>query len=134
MSISLDKAFGLHAQGMIIRAKRAEVLAGNIANADTPHYKARDIDFRQALENARRQQGASGMATTHPKHFSLQSAVQSELKYRVPMQPDTGDGNTVDLQQERNKYLENAMEYRASLTFLNGRISGLKKALTGGQR
>ena len=112
MAISFDKAFGMHPDAMLVRDKRAQVLAENIANADTPGYKAKDVDFQQALNNAKARQSA-GMSRTHE-------------------QPDTGDGNSVDIHRERNAFMQNSLEYQASLGFLNSRIGGLKKAITGG--
>jgi len=133
MSISFDKAFGLHVQGMIVRAERAEVLASNIANADTPGYKAKDIDFRKMLTQASQHQQQLGMSRTNPKHFDMRMELNNNVQFRNPNQPDTGDGNTVDTQVEQNLYLQNSLEYQASLQFLNGRINGLRKAITGGQ-
>jgi len=132
MAISLDKAFGLHAQGMLLRAKRAEVIAGNIANADTPGFKAKGMDFQQALAQASQKQ-QTNMTRTNEKHFDVRMELNNNIDYRVPDQPDTGDGNTVDVQVERNLYLENSLEYQASVQFLNGKIKGLKKAISGGQ-
>jgi len=132
MAINFDKAFGLHPLGMELRAKRAEVIASNIANADTPGYKAKGMDFEKALAQASQQQ-QMGMKRTHEKHFDVRTELNNNVGFRVPNQPDTGDGNTVDVQVERNLYLENSMEYQASVQFLNGKIKGLKKAITGGQ-
>lgn len=131
MAISFEKAFGMHPEAMLVRDRRAQVLAENIANADTPGYKAKDIDFQQALNNARaRQSGA--MVRTHEQHFNISIAARQETMFRNPDQPDTGDGNSVDIHRERNAFMQNSLEYQASMTFLNSRISGLKKALTGG--
>ncbi|NQY63092.1 MAG: flagellar basal body rod protein FlgB [Alteromonadaceae bacterium] len=132
MAISFDKAFGLHPQGLIVRAKRAEIIAGNIANADTPGYKAVGMDFQKALEQASHKQ-QSGMTRTNSKHFDIRSEINHGIGFRTPNQPDTGDGNTVDVQVERNLYLQNSLEYQASLQFLTGKIQALKKAITGGQ-
>lgn len=131
MAISLDKAFGVSQHALLVRSDRAEVLASNIANADTPGYKAKDINFADALANAQSKQNYR-MAKTHDKHFDLSINIDSSEKYRNPYQPDTGDGNTVDVQVERNKFMENSMEYQTSLQFLNSRIRGLKKALSSG--
>lgn len=131
MAISFDKAFGIHQHTMVARSARAEVLASNIANADTPNYKAKDVDFQQLLKNSQRKQATGGMMSTHEKHFKMPAVGQSDTLYTVPNQPDTGDGNTVDVQLERNKFLENSMEYQASVQFLGGKIKGLKKALSG---
>ena len=132
MAISLDKAFGVHDQGLLLRTKRAEIIASNIANADTPGYKAKGMDFQKALEQASSQQKQS-LARTHEKHFKMESSLTNSQGYRVPNQPDTGDGNTVDSNVERNLYLQNQLEYQASYQFLNSKIVGIKKALKGGK-
>ncbi|MCF6193776.1 MAG: flagellar basal body rod protein FlgB [Kangiellaceae bacterium] len=131
MAISFDKAFGIHEVALNLRAERAEVLANNLANADTPNFKARDIDFVKAFKQATglRQ---SGLVRTHENH--LDSRIGAEipgLSYRIPLQPDTGDGNSVEAQIEQTKFAENAMQYKASLTFLSGRIKGLISAIRG---
>lgn len=132
MAISFEKAFGMHPDAMLIRERRAQVLSENIANADTPGYKAKDLDFQQALQHAKSRQGAS-ISKTHEKHFNISISARQEEQFRHPDQPDTGDGNSVDIHRERNAFLQNSMEYQASMSFLNSRISGLKKAITGGQ-
>lgn len=131
MALSFDKALGIHQYTVGIRAQRAEVLSSNIANADTPHYKARDVDFASSLQDARSKQGGLSMAQSHEKHFDLKALTQEHVKYRIPNQPDTGDGNTVDVQQEKSAFMENALEYQMSLGMLDRKFSGLKKALKG---
>jgi flagellar basal-body rod protein FlgB len=132
MAISFDKAFGIHPQGLQVRAQRAELIASNIANADTPGYKAKGMDFKAALAQAASKQ-QTGMTRTNEKHFDVRMELNNGVGFRVPDQADTGDGNSVDVQVERNLYLENSMEYQASLQFLTSKIKGLKKAITGGQ-
>ncbi|WP_019026986.1 flagellar basal body rod protein FlgB [Colwellia piezophila] len=132
MAIGFDQGFQLHTQGMLLRSKRAEVIASNIANADTPGYKARGMDFKQALAQAATKQHM-GMSRTHEKHFDIRTELNNSVDYRVPNQPDTGDGNTVDVQVERNLYLKNSLEYQASVQFLNGKIKAMKKVISGGQ-
>lgn len=132
MAINFDKAFGIHPQGMVLRAKRAEIIASNIANADTPGYKAKGMDFQDALANAAKKQ-QMGMTRTNEKHFDVRMELNNGTGYRIPEQPDTGDGNTVDAQVERNLYLKNSLEYQASVQFLNAKVKGLKKAISGGQ-
>lgn len=125
------KALGHHEQALRFRALRNQVLASNIANADTPNYKARDLSFRDALSSA--QQGTLSLKKTselHQKAWST-AAADSRLMYRVPMQP-TLDGNTVETDVEQAAFAENALQYRASLAFLDGRIRTLKYALKGG--
>ncbi len=131
MAISFDKAFGLHPDALLIRDKRSQVLAENIANADTPGYKAKDMDFQTALAGAQSRQSGS-LGRTDPKHFEISTARHADSQYRIPNQPDTGDGNTVDIHEERNAFTRNSMEYQTTLNFLNSRISGLKKAIGGG--
>ena len=130
MAISFEKAFGMHPHALLIREKRSEVLAENIANADTPGYKAKDVDFQQALQIAKSRQGQD-TSRTHEQHFHIASTMRKDTLFRNPDQPDTGDGNSVDIHRERNAVMQNNLEYQTSLTFLTSRISGLKKALTG---
>ncbi|MFD2168116.1 flagellar basal body rod protein FlgB [Thalassotalea euphylliae] len=132
MAISIDKAFGIHPHGMVLREKRAEIIASNIANADTPGYKAKGMNFQEALAGAAKNQ-QMGMSRTHEKHFDVRMELNNGTGFRVPDQPDTGDGNTVDVQVERNLYLENSLQYQASVQFLNSKVKGLKKAIGGGQ-
>lgn len=131
MAINFDKAFGVHEAALHIKAQRAEVLSNNLANADTPNFKARDIDFQQALQMAANNQ-QSGLKRTHVKHMDSNIGTEIPgLSYRIPLQPDTGDGNSVEAQLEQTKFAENAMQYQASLTFLTGRIKGLLSAIRG---
>lgn len=109
-----DGLFGVHGAALELRGQRMGVLASNIANASTPGFKARDIDFRQALGQV--EQGATSTA--------------GALKYRVPVQPSM-DGNTVELAAEQTAFAENAVQYQTTLSFLNGRISTITRALKG---
>ena len=136
MAISFDKAFGIHQYTIGARAARAEVLSANIANADTPGYKAKDLDFSAALQQAQSGiESGFSLATSNERHIAstLSSGLTSSVKYRNPDQPDTGDGNSVDVQRERSAFLEYGLEYQASLEFLNSRIAGLLKAIKGDQ-
>lgn len=130
MSINLDKHFGVHAQAMQLRSQRNEVLATNIANADTPGYKARDLDFSAVLRQTA--PGGENLRLTHVRHLDANGAGNGEprLMYRIATQP-TQDGNTVDMQQEQATFAENAVRYQASLEFLNSRIRGLLTAIKG---
>lgn len=131
MAISLDKALGIHQHALEGRIKRAEVLANNLANADTPGYKARDLDFQAMMQKAQDSMSGFGMTRTHESHMDTSSmGADSELLYRVPHQPSV-DGNTVDAQQEQTRFMRNAMDYQASFQFLDGKVSGIKKALSG---
>lgn len=133
MRFDLDQAFGIHQQGMLVRAKRAELIAGNMANADTPNYLARDIDFKQALNQAQDSSGTITMTTTNRAHIHPEmtiNGVDTDIMYRVPMQPSI-DGNTVDTQLEKANFAENAIQYQASVQFLSGRIKSIIAALKG---
>ncbi|MES9855292.1 MAG: flagellar basal body rod protein FlgB [Sedimenticola sp.] len=128
--MKLDEIFGIHEQSLKLHARRAEVLAGNIANVDTPGYKSRDIDFRELLNQ--QMPPPVRMKTTNSKHIQMDSGLvpDSYLKYRVPNQSSL-DGNTVDSQLEHTAFAANALEYQASLRFVSGAIKKLKLAIKG---
>jgi flagellar basal-body rod protein FlgB len=129
MANLIDQAFGTHGTALQLRAERAQLLAANLANADTPGFKARDIDFKQALASA--QGAASPLVTTQANHVAgLDVGASTMALYRTPLQPSL-DGNTVDVATEQAAFGENSNRYLASLTFLNGRIRGLMTALRG---
>jgi flagellar basal-body rod protein FlgB len=133
MRFDLDKVFGVHQQGVRIRAQRAELLASNLANADTPNYKARDIDFKQVLQQTESASNTQAMKNTNAKHLQadgFSGGVSTELMYRNPLQPSV-DGNTVDSQQEKAQFIQNAVQYQVSLSFLSGKIKSLMTALKG---
>lgn len=131
MAITFDNALGIHPQALEARVKRAEVLANNLANADTPGFKARDVDFRAMMQQAQEQVGGMQMARTHHAHLDTSPAgVGADLLYRNPDQPSV-DGNTVDSQQEQSRFMRNAMDFQASFQFLNSKFAGLRKAITG---
>lgn len=130
MTINFDKALGLHPQALMLREKRAEVLASNLANVDTPGYKARDMDFQAILKQQSKIE-TENLETTHSGHLLPdQYQLSGELLYRTPQQASL-DGNTVEDQIEQAKYGENAVQYQASLRFINGRFSGLLTAIKG---
>ena len=130
MSISFDKALGIHQYTVGARATRAETLASNIANVNTPGFKAKDVDFSRVLQSATA--GANvGLNRTNWRHITASSGASGEQLYRVPTQPDTGDGNTVDAQLEQNLFTQNSIEYQASLDFLGSKFKNLTKALKG---
>ncbi|HFB64760.1 MAG TPA: flagellar basal body rod protein FlgB [Aeromonadales bacterium] len=122
MAISIDKVLGFHPAALLLREKRTTLLASNIANGDTPGYKAKDIDFRRALDSIMNS-GASEQ--------SMSAQMQDLVQYRVPLQPDTGDGNSVDMQQEKMAFAQNSLDYQLSLSIIDGRIKGMMKALRG---
>ncbi len=128
----MDNLFGIHATALKIRSSRAQLLAANIANADTPNFKARDIDFRQALNSMAGKTDNTPINRTHNGHMNSHGTTNqgADILYRTPNQPNL-DGNTVDLHAERSAFMENTMMYQASLRFINGKISGLKMAIRG---
>ncbi|MCF7202198.1 flagellar basal body rod protein FlgB [Pseudomonas oligotrophica] len=133
MSISFDKALGIHEKALDFRAQRAEVLANNIANADTPNYKARDLDFKTVLaQQAAKGQGGFATERTHARHIASEGLELADpaLRFRTPAQPSL-DQNTVDLQIEQSSYAQNAIDFQASFTLLNSKFRGLMTALRG---
>jgi flagellar basal-body rod protein FlgB len=133
MSISFDSALGIHDDALKVRARRSELLASNLANADTPNYKAQDIDFKQAL--AQVSSGSSGssshLKTTNAGHIQGGPPLGApDPQYRIPLQPSL-DGNTVDSQIEKATYAENALQYQSTLSFLNAKFSSLMGAIKG---
>ncbi len=131
MPISLDSALGIHAQALLLRSRRAELLAENLANADTPGYKARDIDFKQVLGAAC--SNAEALKTTQPGHIqpgAANPAGVARTGFRNQLQPSL-DGNTVDVQVEQAAFARNAVDYQTSLTFLGGEIRDLLAAIKG---
>lgn len=145
MSVNLDSYLGIQPDALEVYSKRAEVLADNLANADTPGYQARDIDFRAALATVGQGQGAgpgaAGSAggelqpqTTSPDDLSASSpqggiSTEQYLKYRVPLAPSL-DGNTVDSQMEESAFAQNNVRYEASLTFLEERFGDLNTVIS----
>jgi flagellar basal-body rod protein FlgB len=103
------------------------VLAANLANVDTPGYKARDFDFAAVLSGTTT---APGVTRTHARHLGAGAATNPPLGYRNPYQP-ARDGNTVEADMEFARFAENSIAYQASLMFVNGKISGLRTAITG---
>lgn len=129
MAINFNNALGIHPQALMLREKRSEVLAANLANADTPDYKARDLDFKAVLSQTLSNQ--SGLSVTDQRHVnSSNTLLGADLRYRNPQQPSL-DGNTVEAHIEQAKYAENAVQYQASLQFINNKFSGLMTAIRG---
>ncbi|MDA8362245.1 MAG: flagellar basal body rod protein FlgB [Gammaproteobacteria bacterium] len=129
MPISIDQSLGILPRALQLGSQRAEILASNLANADTPGYKARDIDFSAAL--SRTQGGTLALETASPGQMQPPAAQSgASLMYRIPIQP-TVDGNTVDAQGQYAEFGRNGLQYEASLTFLTDRIKTLITAITG---
>jgi flagellar basal-body rod protein FlgB len=125
-----DRVFGTSGQAMALRAQRLELIAANLANQDTPGYKARDIDFAAAMQAAT----AGGLRRTHARHLDanggMGAANEQPLLYRMPSQPAL-DGNTVEAQREHAEFMDNAIRYQASLTILDSRIKSTQRAIRG---
>jgi flagellar basal-body rod protein FlgB len=113
-----DDIFGIHGKALALRSQRLGLLASNIANAATPGFKAKDIDFKAALAEAEQTGGSTNMAA------------EDNTMFRIPLQPSL-DGNTVELATEQTQFAENAVQYQTTLSFLNGRINTLTRALRG---
>lgn len=134
MKTLFDKSIQFHQTALNLQAHRQQLIASNIANADTPNYKARDVDFRAALQGAlNAAQGAGvALATTKPGHIAGGSGPTLEglTGYRTELQSAV-DGNTVNMDIERAAFAENALHYEASVTFINGMLRSMNTAITG---
>jgi len=130
MTISFDKALGSLPEKLTLYGKRSSLLASNLANADTPGYKARDIDFKTVLSKV--DGNSLALRTTNAGHIGGTGSRVStpDVLYRVPVQ-DSLDGNTVNSQIEQAQFAENAVRYQSTLTFLGGTFQGLKLAIKG---
>jgi len=133
--LDISSQLGVHADALRVRSQRAELIANNLANADTPNFKARDVDFRAALAASGYADPGGGLAmsTTQGRHLGGPSAMAGAdpaLRYRQPLAPSL-DGNTVDVQMEQASFAENAVRYQATLTFINSRLRSLMTAITG---
>ncbi|MBQ0713794.1 flagellar basal body rod protein FlgB [Paraperlucidibaca wandonensis] len=159
MGISFDSVLGVHEKALHLRAMRSEVLASNIANADTPGYQARDFDFKAALAGAMGESAANannsrmsvGNVSQNTNNLGLSvsssgtsinqaganvsassSSSAESLKYRIPLQSSI-DGNTVEAEREQAAFADNTVRYQATLQFLGGKFSSMKTAITGGR-
>ncbi len=133
MISKLDDVLSFHQTALNLRAYRQQLLAGNIANADTPNFKARDIDFSGALQGALAgRSGHSGLVRTSPRHLDSgnENPGGAQVLFRTPHQPRL-DGNTVDMDVERTQFVDNAIHYEANLTFISGQIKTLLAAIQG---
>ncbi|MDP1997879.1 MAG: flagellar basal body rod protein FlgB [Gallionella sp.] len=130
----LDDALRFQQTALSLRAGRQELLASNIANADTPNYKARDVNFASALQNALAGT-AAGLPTVKTSSMHLEgnsgaSILGAPVMYRKPVQP-SADGNTVDMDVERAQFADNALRYEASVMFVNAKLKGILAAIQG---
>lgn len=136
----LDEYLRFNETALSLRSQRQQLLASNIANADTPNYKARDIDFTSALQGAlaRSAPPAGVLKTTTPAHLNGAARNPDILPDGTPVQyrgivQGSVDGNTVDMDVERNQFADNALRYEAGISLINSQIRGLMAALQGGQ-
>ena len=133
----LDAALRFQQEALNLRAQRQEILAANIANADTPGYQARDLDFASELKKVmvrgREETGGVSLTLTSAQHIPAQtvSSPSTELLYRIPDQPSL-DGNTVDMDRERTQFADNSLKYQMGLTALGGQIKAMMNVLQGG--
>ena len=133
---SLDQFLAPRVSALDLRAQRSELLASNVANADTPNYKARDFDFTQALHSAlgghTNSAGALQVDRTSPAHLAGigGGASSADVKYRIPVQSSI-DGNTVELDTELGQFTDNAVRFQADLTFVSSQIRLLQTAIQG---
>ena len=137
MKTLLDNQFRFHQAALNVQAYRQQLLSSNIANADTPHFKARDIDFRsvlgKVLSGARMEgSGSLALATTQPAHIEGGEAdpLMGATLYRTELQSSV-DGNTVNMDVERAAFTENSVHYEASVMFINGLVRSMQSAISG---
>jgi flagellar basal-body rod protein FlgB len=131
MTLTPDNLFGIHTRALDLWQRRTEVLANNLANADTPGYLARDVDFRKVLAAAGGDSGNLPLQATTPGQIGTVGQAADGLAYRVPTQPSM-DGNTVDAQAEQAAFAANGVHYQASLSFITAQIRMLRTAISGG--
>lgn len=127
--ISFDKALGIYQHALPLLAERSELIMSNLANAETPGYKARDIDFKATLAEIDRAMSAKG-ASSSVRQGRLDDALDAEIKYRIPLQP-SNDGNTVDPHIERAEFTKTSLQYLFHLNSLSGTIKSLRSAIRG---
>jgi flagellar basal-body rod protein FlgB len=125
----LNNALGIHEKALRVRNERMELLARNIANADTPHFKSRELDFKTVMAKA---QPADPLINTHQSHFLTDEPAKEDdgMRYRVPFSASM-DGNTVEMSVEQAKYGKAAADYQATVSFLENRVGSIRKALRG---
>ena len=143
MFANMTSNLDFHSKALVLRAERQRTIASNIANADTPGYAARDLDFKEAMANAtgglsanlQASTSSAGAAQTHPKHMALGGGSGSlggaqKLGYVAQSQP-SADGNSVDLDRERANFVDNSVRYESTLRFINGSAKTLLSAIQG---
>ena len=131
MRFGFDNILGMNERSLNVRVKRNELIANNLANADTPNFKARDLDFKEVLKTSSDNLSTANLVKTNSKHLSVSTSDFDPLmKYRVPSQPSL-DGNTVDENLEKAAFAENAVRYQATIHFLDKKFKGIVNAFRG---
>ncbi len=151
MFANLVRGLGIHTNALVLRAERQRIIASNIANADTPGFVGRDVNFKEALMHLTQSSGSEMMgqndmalrvqlntqtATTNPRHFAVPGASDSQLTdasslvYTLQSQP-SADGNSVDMDRERATFVDNSVRYEATLRFINGQSKTILSAIQG---
>lgn len=134
MAISIDNVFGVHEKAMHLQGRRTQLLAQNLANSDTPGYKAKDIDFKSAMKSASNDKMKTPLTATQSGHIQpkgfFMGMMDAEELYRQPMQSSL-DGNTVEPHVEMAQFTENSMRYLMTLRFMSGRINNMLSAIRG---
>ena len=131
MQTRLDREIGFMEQGLKLRSQRQQVLATNIANADTPNYKAQDIDFNKAMKSALSGTGTnSGLVTTNPRHVTDVSQGAAQVQARKQLQ-NSADANTVDMDVEQSQFAENALQYETLVTLINSNFKNINSVMQG---
>lgn len=130
MLSQLDKDIGFLENGLRLRSQRQQVLASNIANADTPNYKAQDLNFADAMKSAMQGGQDSGMLTTNPKHINTVGSVAASVKPRASEQ-NSADANTVDMDKEVTEFTDNALQYETLVGMINGQFKNINSVLQG---
>lgn len=129
-ALGFNNSLGIHDNALLVRAERSQILANNLANADTPHFKARDIDFQAILRGEVERSKSLAVDRTDNAHIPGRMREEGELLYRFPYQPSIDD-NTVDPNVEKAQFTKNSIDYSSSFDFLNRKFRGLDGALRG---
>ncbi|HBK46797.1 MAG TPA: flagellar basal body rod protein FlgB [Xanthomonadaceae bacterium] len=132
MSNPIASYFGVHADALPLREQRMKLIASNLSNVDTPGYKAKDLDFDAALRSVQGQRDGGEMLATDSRHIAVGGAVGlNPFQITREAEQPSLDGNTVDPDAERAAYGRAALEYRASLSFLESKVKNMMTAITG---
>jgi len=128
--INMDSIFGISEQALSLCEERSSLISSNLANASTPNYKAKDINFQSVLGQMNQENNSGSLLTNEPGHIVDNSSINPATMYRIPMQ-DSLDGNTVDQEIERKNFMQNAVRFEVNLTFVHNRTKELLEAIKG---